>query len=174
MVSYKVFKSKRLIIRPTLEEDAELIYQLMNTAKFIKYVDDRQLDSISSAESYIKLKMLPQLKAKGYSNYTLINAINGSKIGICGLYDRIGIEGIEVGFGILPKFEGLGYAYESASRIIKAAFEEFKIEELKAITDQKNIASQNLLKKLGFELNGKIVLPNEDDELFLFRFKKFI
>ena len=41
-------------------------------------------------------------------------------------------------------------------------------------TDQKNIASQNLLKKLGFELNGKIVLPNEDDELFLFRFKKFI
>ena len=173
MVSYKVFKSKRLIIRPTLEGDAELIYQLMNTANFIKYVGDRKIDSISSAENYIKLKMLPQLEAKGYSNYTLINAINGSKIGICGLYDRSGIEGIDVGFGILPKFEGLGYAYESASRIIKAAFEEFKIEELKAITDQKNIASQNLLKKLGFELNGKIVLPNEDDELFLFRFKKF-
>ena len=63
MVSYKVFKSKRLIIRPTFEVDAELIYQLMNTANFIKYVGDRQIDSISSAENYIKLKMLPQLEA---------------------------------------------------------------------------------------------------------------
>ena len=107
MVSYKVFKSKRLIIRPTLEEDAELIYQLMNSQKFIKYVGDRQVYSVENAEKYIQDKMLPQLHSLGYSNYSLINKKNGAKIGICGLYDREGIDGIDIGFGILPEYEGI-------------------------------------------------------------------
>ena len=46
------------------------------------------------------------------------------------------------------------------------------MEELKAITNQKNISSQALLKKLGFLITGKTVLPKEDDELFLFELKK--
>jgi RimJ/RimL family protein N-acetyltransferase len=143
----------------------------MNTPKFLKYVGDRKISSINDAKNYIHCKMLSQLYKIGYSTYTLVKKSNGNKIGICGLYDRNGIEGIDIGFGILPQFEGLRYAYESTSRIIKAAFEEFKMEEIKAITDQKNISSQALLKKLGFEITGKIVLPNEDDELFLFELK---
>lgn len=172
MNQYKSFSSKRLIIRPTFEQDAELIFQLMNTPKFIKYVGDRKISSINDAKNYIHYKMLPQLYKIGYSTYTLVKKSKGNKIGICGLYDRNGIEGIDIGFSILPQFERLGYAYESTSRIIKAAFEEFKMEELKAITNQKNISSQALLKKLGFLITGKIVLPKEDDELFLFELKK--
>ena len=46
------------------------------------------------------------------------------------------------------------------------------MKELKAITDQKNISSQALLKKLGFKFTGKTVLPDENDELLLFEIKK--
>ena len=172
MNQYKSFTSKRLIIRPTSEQDAKLIFQLMNTPKFLKYVGDRKISSINYAKNYIHYKMLPQLYKIGYSTYTLVKKSNGNKIGICGLYDRNGIEGIDIGFSILPQFERLGYAYESTSRIIKAAFEEFKMKELKAITDQKNISSQALLKKLGFKFTVKTVLPNENDELLLFEIKK--
>ena len=142
MQQYKSFQSKRLIIRPTLEQDAELIYQLMNSPKFIKYVGDRQLYSIKDAEKYIQDKMLPQLHSLGYSNYSLINKKNGAKIGICGLYDREGLYGIDIGFGILPEYEGLGYAFESSSRIIKAGCEELEISEIKAITNKENFSSQ--------------------------------
>ena len=172
MNQFKSFISKRLIIRPTSEQDAKLIFQLMNTPKFLKYVGDRKISSINDARNYIKVKMLAQLYLMGYSSYTLIKKSNGNKIGICGLYDRNGIEGIDIGFSILPQFERLGYAYESTSRIIKAAFEEFKMKELKAITEQKNISSQALLKKLGFKFTVKTVLPNENDELLLFEIKK--
>ena len=113
MNNYMSFRSDRLIIRPTLEQDSDLIYQLMNSPKFIKYVGDRQLYSVENAEKYIQDKMLPQLHSLGYSNYSLINKKNGAKIGICGLYDRKGLDGIDIGFGILPEFEGLGYAFES-------------------------------------------------------------
>jgi RimJ/RimL family protein N-acetyltransferase len=172
MQHYKSFQSVRLIIKPTLEEDAELIYQLMNSPKFIKYVGNRQLYSLEDAEKYIQDKMLPQLHSLGYSNYSLINKKNGAKIGICGLYDREGIDGIDIGFGILPKYEGLGYAFESSLRIIKAAFDELEIPEIKAITNKENVSSQSLLLKLGFKLKGTIVLPNESDKLLLYNIEK--
>ena len=166
------FQSERLIIRPTSEQDAELIYQLMNSPKFIKFVGDRQLYSVEDAEKYIQDKMLPQLNSHGYSNFSLINKKNDAKIGICGLYDRDGLEGIDIGFGILPEYEGLGYAFESSSRLIKAAFEELEISEIKAITNKENISSQNLLVKLGFEQIGKTMLPNESDKLLLFKIER--
>ena len=172
MNQFKSFISKRLLIRPTFEQDAKLIFQLMNTPKFIKYIGDRKISSINDAKNYIKVKMLAQLYLMGYSSYTLINKSNGDKIGICGLYNRAGVDGIDIGFGILPHFERLGYAYESSSRLIKGAFEELELEEIKAIANQDNIPSQKLIKKLGFEFTGKTVLPNEDDELLLFEIKK--
>tara|TARA_B110000444_G_C18757279_1_gene555773 strand:+ start:688 stop:1206 length:519 start_codon:yes stop_codon:yes gene_type:complete len=172
MNQYKSFQSERLIIRPTLEQDAELIYQLMNTPKFIKHVGDRQLYSVEDAQKYIQDKMLAQLHSLGYSNYSLINKKNGAKIGICGLYDREGLDGIDIGFGILPEYEGLGYAFESSSRIIKAGFEELEIQEIKAITNKENISSQSLLVKLGFDLIGKVMLPIENDELLLYKIEK--
>ena len=172
MNNYMSFQSERLIIRPTLEQDAELIYQLMNSPKFIKYVGDRQLYSLEDAEKYIQDKMLSQLHSLGYSNYSLINKKNCAKIGICGLYDREGLDGIDIVFGILPPYEGLGYAFESSSRIIKAAFDELEIPEIKAITNKENISSQCLLVKLGFNLKGTIMLANENDELLLYKIEK--
>ena len=172
MNQFKSFISKRLLIRPTFEQDAKLILQLMNTPKFIKYIGDRKISSINDAKNYIKVKMLAQLYLMGYSSYTLINKSNGDKIGICGHYNRAGVDGIDIGFGILPHFERLGYAFESSSRLIKGAFEELEIEEIKAITNQGNISSKNLLKKLGFKLIGKTILPDEKDELLLFEIKK--
>ena len=69
MKQFKSFISKRLIIRPTSKQDAELVYELMNSPKFIKYVADRNIDSINDASNYIKVKMLPQLHLMGYSIY---------------------------------------------------------------------------------------------------------
>ncbi len=91
--------------------------------------------------------MLPQLNTLGYSSYSIITKTDGSKIGTCGLYNRDGVDGIDIGFGLLPQYEGLGYAYESAHRLLNAAFEEFEIEEVKNITSKENISSQRLLEK---------------------------
>ncbi len=172
MSQYKTFKTERLTIRPTLEQDADLIYQLMNTPKFLKYVGNRKINSIEDAEKYIQAKMMPQLQILGYSSYSLITNADGEKIGTCGLYDRDGIDGIDIGFGLLPQYEGLGYAYESSCRVMKAAFEEFEIDEIKAITSKENMSSQRLLEKLGLEMVGTTKLPSDNEELLLYRIEK--
>ena len=91
-IVHQKFETQRLFIRPTSEEDADLIFQLMNAPKFLKFVGDRRIYSIPDALKYIQTNMLPQLYNLGYSNYSLIEKISGDKIGICGIYDRDGLD----------------------------------------------------------------------------------
>jgi len=85
MNQYKIFETERLILKPTSIEDAEFIFELLNTPKWIKYIGDRNIKTIENARGYIKTKMLPQLRKLGYSNYTLIRKADNCKIGTCGL-----------------------------------------------------------------------------------------
>ena len=55
---YKEFETERVLIKPTSERDAEFIYKLMNSPKFIQYIGDREINSVISAKDYIKTKML--------------------------------------------------------------------------------------------------------------------
>ena len=169
---YKIFETERLILKPTSEEDAEFIFELLNTPKWIKYIGDRNIKTVENARDYIKTKMLPQLKRLGYSNYTLIRKEDHCKIGTCGLYDRDGLEGIDIGFAFLPKYERKGYAFESANKLKNIAFNEFGLTEIKAITVKDNISSQKLLEKLGLKRNETVQLPNDDVELLLYEIKK--
>ena len=165
---YKSFETKRLRITPTTEVDASLIYELMNTPKWIKYIGDRNIHSIDDAKAYIQKKMLPQLERLGYSNYTVIRKSDGEKVGTCGLYDRDGLEGIDIGFAFLPQFEKKGYAFESVNKLLEVAIHEFEIAEISAITIKENFGSQELLTKIGMTFKEYIKIPNDDEELMLY------
>jgi len=52
------------------------------------------------------------------------------------------------------------------------AFNIFGIQELSAITAKANNASQALLVKLGLKRYGTLILPNEDQEVLLYKLKK--
>jgi len=166
-----LFETERLILKSTSVDDAAFIFELLNTPKWLKYIGDRNVTSVESATEYIKTKMLPQLEKLGYSNYTLIRKSDNKKIGTCGLYDRDGLEGIDIGFAFLPEFENKGYGYESANKLKNIAFDKFGIKEINAITQKDNISSQKLLEKLGLKLIGTTILPNEDIELLLYKVK---
>ncbi len=169
---FKSFDTERLVIRPTSEEDAAFIFELVNTPKWIQFIGDRNISSIGDASEYIKTKMISQLERLGYSSYTVIRKEDQKKIGVCGLYDREGLDGIDIGFAVLPQFEGVGYAFEAANRIKEAAFDEFYIETISAITTKGNIASQKLLEKLGLQQVGVTELPGDEAELLVYKIEK--
>lgn len=170
-MAYKTFETERLILRPTSEHDAEFILKLLNSPKFLKYVGDRNVKTTKEAKAYIRKKMTPQLERLGYANYTLITKTNNSKIGTCGLYDREGLEGVDIGFALLPEYEGKGYGFESSNKIKYEAIHRFKINQLKAITSKDNYSSQKLLKKLEFNFKGTTYLPDDNEELLLYIFE---
>jgi RimJ/RimL family protein N-acetyltransferase len=168
---YKSFETERLLITPTALNDSSFILELMNTPKWIKFVGERNLHSIKDAEKYIEQKMVPQLNVLGYSNYTVSLKSNKTKIGTCGLYNREGLTGVDIGFAFLPLYEKFGYAFESSNRLKQAAFSEFGITELSAITIKENVSSQNLILKLGFSFNKMIRIPNDPEDLMLYSLK---
>lgn len=171
MIIRKTILTERLILKPTIEEDAEFIFELLNTPKWLKFIGDRNVNSSIDAAEYIKTRMLPQLERLGYGNYTVVRTSDNIKIGTCGLFDREGLEGIDIGFAFLPGYEGQGYGFESANKLKEVAFEEFGIKEMNAITSKENINCQKLLEKLGLKLKGTTILPNEKEELLLYSIK---
>ena len=171
MKFYKSFETERLLLRPTGVQDADFIRKLLNTPKWLEYIGDRQVTDETKAIGYIRSKMLPQLERLGYGNYTVIRKDDGALIGSCGLYDREGLEGIDIGFAFLPEYEGQGYAFEASLRLLEAAKDNFKLERVVAITSPANRASQRLLEKLGMRQQGCIQLENDAEELLLYIFR---
>jgi RimJ/RimL family protein N-acetyltransferase len=169
--SHKYFESERLIIHPTSVLDAEFVFELMNTPKWIAFIGDRKINMVADAKKYIEVKMLPQLERLGFGNYTVIRKSDKTKVGTCGLYDREGLDGVDIGFAFLPQFENLGYAFESVNRLKDAAINDFNLKEINAITLEKNIGSQKLLEKIGMRFEKMIRIPNDPEELMFFTLK---
>ena len=172
MEIHKGFETQRLVVRPTSIDDAEFIFELMNTPAWIRNIGDRKITSVEKAKNYILTRMLPQLERLGYGNYTIIRKNDDLKIGICGLYERAGLEGIDIGFALLPEHVGVGYAFEAANTLKNAAFNTFGLKVMYAITAKDNTSSHKLLERLGLELSGTKRLPGDDEELLLYKIEK--
>lgn len=165
----KTFTTERLEIRPTSEKDSAFVLELLNSPGWIEHIGDRNVKTVAQARRYIKEKMTPQLERLGFSNYTLIRKKDRQKIGVCGLYDRQGLEEIDLGFALLPEYGKQGFAFEAARAIRDAAFNEFKLKSIVAITSKRNLSSQKVLEKLGFKPIGTTKLPESDKKLLLYK-----
>jgi len=164
----KVYETKRLILKPTDLDDAEFVLSLLNSPKWIENIGDRNVHNKTAAENYIKTKMITQFEKLGYGNNTVIRKSDGAKMGSCGLYDREGLDGVDIGFAFLPEYEGMGYATEAALKVKTLAFSIWNIDKLLAITTKNNLSSQKLLEKLGMRLNGTTTIPGDKEELLLY------
>jgi ribosomal-protein-alanine N-acetyltransferase len=164
----KTFETDRLILKPTTLADAEFIRSLYNSPKWIEFIGDRQLNTVKDAENYIQTKLMPQMERLGYGTYTIIRKSDGEKVGSCGLYDREGVNGIDIGFALLPDFEKKGYAFESVNYLKEIGFSDFKLKQISGITSKKNKASQDLLMKIGLKFEKTIILSNETEEILLY------
>lgn len=165
-----MYETKNLILQTATIEDAPFYFKLMNTPKWYKYIGDRNVHTVEETAVYMSKNMLSQIERLGYGNFTLIRKEDGVKIGTCGIFDREGLEGVDLGFGFLPEYEGQGYGYESSVKVIELAFHKFNIKALKAITLPDNIPSQKLLEKLGFTKTGLQQIGNK--ELWVYRLER--
>lgn len=169
MGSMTLFETERLLLRPTDESDASLLFYLMNSEKWLKYIGNRDITSFEKARNYILQRIKPQQQRLGFGSFTIIRKEDNKKIGVCGLYQRQGLPGIDIGFAVLPRFEGKGYAFEATEKTLDAGFSLFGLDAIFAITTLQNTASQGLLKKLGLKDSGTIHLPDETEVLLLFK-----
>ncbi|RMB63226.1 N-acetyltransferase [Dokdonia sinensis] len=167
-MNYTTFNTERLHLRPATLNDASFILELLNMPKWIQYIGDRNVHSITDAENYIKERMMPQLERLGYGNYTVVRKEDGALMGCCGLYNREGLEGVDIGFSFLPQYEKKGYAYEASRCLLDGAFAKFDLDRVGAITLEENTSSRRLLEKLELKFVKMITLETDDTELMYY------
>ncbi|UFH30603.1 GNAT family N-acetyltransferase [Chryseobacterium sp. C-71] len=164
----KVYETERLIIRPMSLEDADLILELYNMPNFIKFIGDRNINSLADAENYIKAKFLPQFEKVGFGNYLIELKDGNIKIGGVGIFVREGLDIVDIGFSVLEKFEGKGYMFEAAQKVKSIGMDDFGLTKISAITAKDNFSSQKLIERLGLKFQKYVTLPNEDEELMYY------
>ncbi|MFK5879293.1 MAG: GNAT family N-acetyltransferase [Flavobacteriaceae bacterium] len=167
-----ILETERLFIKELTVKDAPFFYHLVNDPDWLRFISDRNVNSIADAKDYLIAKIIPSYEKFGFGFY-LVKTKNGThSIRIAGLIDREGMEHVELGFAFLPKYRGKGYAYEARKEIMSYASTELKIEPLVAITDLENIKSAKLLEHLGFRFDKNIQLPDFEKPSKLFIPKK--
>jgi len=164
----KVYETERLIIRPMSLEDADLIFELYNMPKFIKFIGDRNINSLADAENYIKSKFLPQFEKLGFGNYLIELKEGNVKIGGVGIFEREGLDIVDIGFSVLERFEGKGYMFEAAQKVKSIGMDDFGLNKISAITVKDNFSSQKLIERLGLKFQKYVTLSNEDEELMYY------
>lgn len=164
----KFYETERLILRPMAAEDAEFILTLYNSPKFIQYIGDRYIRTVADAENYIERRFLPQFEKLGFGNYLILTKEGNQKIGGVGIFERDGLDVMDIGFSLLEEFEGKGYAYEAALKIKSVGMNDFGLKKLSAITTKDNASSQKLIEKLGLKFQRFVKIPNDPEELMYY------
>ena len=63
---------------------------------------------------------------------------------------------VEIGYGVSGKYEGHGYATEAVAAVVTWALQQPDVTRVEAETEPENIASQRVLEKCGFVVNGAV------------------
>ncbi|WP_051884385.1 GNAT family N-acetyltransferase [Chryseobacterium luteum] len=162
------YETERLILRPVSLDDGAFILDLYNRPKFIQFIGDRNLKTGADAENYIKNRFFPQMEKLGFGNYLMVTKEGNQKIGAVGIFEREGLDVVDIGFSLLDEFEGKGYAYEAAFKIKSIGMDDFGLKKISAITTKDNFSSQKLIEKLGLKFQRIVTIPGDTEELMYY------
>ena len=162
----RVIETQRLILRWFAPGDASFIYDLLNQPAWKRFIGDRGVDSLEAARGYIETVPLASYRRHGFGLYAMELKQDGTLVGMCGLIRRDGLDDVDIGFALLPRFEGQSLAYEAAAATLAYARDTLGLGRVVAITTLDNDRSGRLLERLGMRYEGIVRLADEDLRLY--------
>ena len=75
---------------------------------------------------------------------------------------------MDIGFALLEKFWGRGFAYESAAAVMDYGRNALGLQRIVAITSPDNEGSMRVLEKIGLRFETMIRMPGSDEDTRLF------
>lgn len=169
----KILETKRVSLRELTLSDADFILTLLNAPNWLKFIGDREIKTKSDAESYLSSGPLHSYKKFGYGLWLVSLRETNIAIGMCGFLKRDYLENPDIGFAILPEYEGLGYTFEAAQATLDYGTNNLKLNPIYGITTEENVKSRNLLLKIGLIELEKIKTEPDQKEFLVFSTASF-
>lgn len=151
-----VIESERLRLSQVAADDWELFRRLHTDADVMRYVSDPLPEEEIRERFGVRLLDWDREQTH-WLCLAMREKSSGAAVGVTGLRaEWMPFRQAEVGFLLLPEFQGRGYAGESLARVVTFAFEECGFHKLKAIVTGGNEPSCRVLERAGFRREGVI------------------
>ncbi|MDB5253307.1 MAG: family acetyltransferase [Flaviaesturariibacter sp.] len=161
---FPVLKTQRLTLRQLSGGDENEILALRSDDEVNRYLGRNPARSIDDARNFIRA--INESIEKNESIYWAVT-LNGSDtlVGTICLYDfSIDNSKAEIGYELVPGFQGKGFMQEAAIKVIDYGIRGMGLRSIDACTHPGNGRSTRLLEKLGFKKDCSV-----NDGLVLFR-----
>lgn len=160
-------ETERLRLSPFVESDLDIAIEILTDPEVMKYVSET-----FTKERVVEELPLEMRRAGGgcIGNWCVTEKATGEKLGTAvilplpieeadtnwDLVQGLDIpEGeMEIGYMLKPSAWGKGYGTEIARCLVRFAFEDTLLQEVVAVTDPENLASQKVLTNAGLLYEG--------------------
>ncbi len=163
-----ILQTDRLVIRELILADAPFVFELLNEPAFLRFIGDKGVRDIPSAEKYLTDGPLASYAKHGFGLWLVALKDGGTPVGMCGPLKRDTLDHPDLGYAILARFAGRGYTFEAATATLAHARNVLKLPKILAVTAQKNPGSIALLGKLGYTFERMTTLPGQKEPSRLF------
>ncbi|MGE8207645.1 GNAT family N-acetyltransferase [Heyndrickxia sp. NPDC080065] len=153
---FPMLETERLVLRELVENDAQDILKCFSNDDVLRYYGQKPLTSIEQVKQIIK-NFAGQFKEKNGVKWGIELKETGIMIGTIGLQEwSLEHKRANISYALFPEKWGNGYASEAVDKVISYGFQELGLERIGAVVFVENIASSQLLIKLGFTKEGTL------------------
>lgn len=167
----------RLALRPWQDSDVDFAYDLYSRWLVQRFIGTEPVVMSSRSEAEERVRRFQALEHPVHGVWAVTRKDDGVPVGTV-LLKPIPASGeeplqpsvdIEIGWHLHPDHWGNGYASEAAGAVLSHAFAS-GLEQVVAVTNPANVASQNVCRRLGMEhLGSSGKYYNAQCELFVVR-----
>lgn len=153
--------TERLFLRRFTLDDASLLYALDSDPEVMRYISKGEATPLERIEKDVLPRMLAYYER--YDHLGFWAAHERASEAFIGWFhlrpDRFVPEERELGYRLMRRFWGKGYATEGSKALIHRAFTAWDIDKVVASTLIENTASQRVMEKCGLRFEAYFTYP---------------
>lgn len=150
LATFPTLNTERLILRQLQESDAQELLRLRSDTRVNAYLDRQPTQTVEEALHFIR-KIQDNFKNKTGLYWAITQTDNQKLIGTICLFDFSDErKTCEIGYELLPQYQGQGMMNEAIKKIIAFSFQTLGLEKIEAFTHKDNQRSTKLLQKFTF------------------------
>lgn len=143
-----LLETPRLLLRKNVLEDAPFFMELNSDPEVTKYTGDGAFKTLEEAENIVKY-VISQYEQHGYGRWMVLNKETNEPLGWCGLKYHPEDGETDLGYRFMQMHWGKGYATEAGRACLDYGFEQLQLTCIVGRAAAENLASIQVLKKLG-------------------------
>lgn len=152
--AFPVLTTSRLRLRQMTHDDADGIIRLFGHPEMMRFLNAPLVTHREQAIGMIDW-FAGNYREQIAIDWAVTRADTGEMIGMCGVHKwNPECRSIELGYNIAIPYWGQGYATEAAHGILQWAFDALDLHRIQANCTDGNLASERVLLKLGFKVEG--------------------